>query len=349
MRPDEERARTLRTRVPSWREEGLIDRDHERAAVERLATPPWRSNGLLASIVFFVLTGIGVAAMAAFFHEIHISEAVAGVLALALAELLIRGRHWWGTGVESALWLGGLFACIFALPGEGKPEALLLFALASIIAGVRVRNLLFGALAAVFILVYFATKHWEMTAFGAGVAISLVALAALWRVWRRPSNEWLWIALLLTMPLTAYLTGFDQDGYPARHPSTLAIAVYFALTIAFLLAGLRLRHHAPFVASAICAVILANETHDLFDYPAEAKLALAGAVLLGAAWAVSRALRARTTGFVLTPTATIAGTDNLLEIGATLLTAPQTSAPPAADNRPQGDGGFGGAGATGDY
>jgi hypothetical protein len=349
MRPDEERARTLRARVPSWREEGLIDRDRERAAVERLATPPWRSNGLLASIVFFVLTGIGVAAMAAFFDEVHISQAVAGVLALVLAELLIRARHWWGTGVEPALWLGGLFACIFALPGEGKPEALLLFALASIIAGARVRNPLFGALAAVFILVYFAAKHWEMAAFGAGVAISLVALAALWREWQRPSTEWLWILLLVTMPLTAYLTGFDQSSYPARNPSTLAIAVYFALTIVFLLAGIRLRHHAPFVAAAVCAVVLGNETHELFDYSTEAKFGIAGAILLAAAWTVSRALRGRTAGFVLTPTATIAGTDNLLEIGATLLTAPSTSAPPAADNRPQGDGGFGGAGATGDY
>jgi membrane protein YdbS with pleckstrin-like domain len=348
MRPDEERARTLRSRVASWREEGLIDRERQRALLERLATPPWRSNGLLASIVFFVLTAIGIVAIAAFFNEIKISEAVAGVLAIALAEMLIRKKHWWGTGVESALWLGGLFACIFALPGDGKPEALLLFAAATIIAGVRVRNPLFGALAAIFLVVYLGAKQWEMAAVAAGVVVSLIALEALRREWRRPSTEWLCIALVLTMPLTAYLVGFDQSSWPAHHASTLAIAVYSVLALLFLTAGIRLRHHAPFIASAICAVILANETHDLFDYPAEAKLAIAGAVLLAVAWAISRALRDRTTGFVLT-SSKLTGADDLLEIGATLVTAPAANQPAPAEGRVQGDGGFGGAGATGDY
>jgi hypothetical protein len=348
MRPDEERARALRSRVKSWREDGLIDRDRQRILLERLATPPWRSNGLLASIVFFILTGIGIAALAAFFDEIEVSQAIAGVLAIALAEVLIRKKHWWGTGVESALWLGGLFACIFALPGEGKPEALLLFAAASIIAGVRVRNPLFSALAAIFVVVYLGAKQWEMAALAAGVAVSLIAVEALRREWQRPSTEWLWIALLLTMPVTAYLVGFNQRSWSVWTPSTLAIAVYGALAVLFLAAGIRLRHHAPFIASALCAVIVANEIHDLFDYPVEARLAVAGAVLLAAAWAISRALRDRTTGFVLTPSK-LTGADDLLEIGATLVTAPATNQPAPAEGRVQGDGGFGGAGATGDY
>lgn len=348
MRADEERARTLRRRAGSWREEGLIDRERERAALVRLATPPWKSNGLFASILFFVLTGIAVASFAAFFDLIELSQAIAGVVVIGLAELLIRRYHWWGTGVESALWLGGLFACIFALPGEGKVEAVLLFAAAAIIAGVRLRNPLFGALAAILVIAYIAAKDAHLAAFAAGIAVSLTALAALRREWQRPSTEWLWIALLLSMPVTAYLAGFAFFPWSTRSPAGLAIGVYFALAVLFLLAGRALRHHAPFVASGLCAIIVTAEIHDLFDYPAEAKLALAGALLLASAWAIHRALRDRTTGLVVTP-AIMTGADDLLEVGATLVVAPSAEQPAAADGRVQGDGRFGGGGATGDY
>ena len=56
---------------------------------------------------------------------------VTAAISLALAEWLIRTRHFFGTGIESALWLGGLFAFIFGLPGEGSTEVILLFAAAS--------------------------------------------------------------------------------------------------------------------------------------------------------------------------------------------------------------------------
>jgi hypothetical protein len=348
MRPDEERARTLRARAASWREEGLIDRDRERTVVQQLATPPWRSNGLFASIVFFGLTCIGVAAFGGFFEVLDLSPAIAGIMAIALAELLIRRQHWWGTGVESALWLAGLYTCIFALPGDGKPEAILLFAAAAIVAGVRVRNPFFGALAAILIVAYLGVKDWHFAALATGIAITLTALAALAREWQRPSTEWLWIALLVSMPPTAYLSGFAFFAWSERHPANLAIAVYGALAVVLLVAGRLLRHHAPFAAAAICAIIVAIEVRELFDYPIEAKLAGAGAFLLITSWLIHRALRDRTAGLVITP-ASITGADDLLEIGATLITAPASATQPAAEGRVQGDGRFGGAGATGDY
>ena len=64
-----------------------------------------------------------------------------------MAEWLIRQRRFFGTGIESALWIGALFAIIFSLPSSGKPEALLVFAAACAMAGLRVRSAVFGTAA----------------------------------------------------------------------------------------------------------------------------------------------------------------------------------------------------------
>src|SRR5437588_7523520 len=89
---------------------------------------------------------------------------ITAVIALATAEWLIRRGGFRETGVEAALWLGGLFAFIAGLPSQHKPEALLVFALAAVIAGARVRNPWFGALAVVLVLIYLDQKSFETQA-----------------------------------------------------------------------------------------------------------------------------------------------------------------------------------------
>src|ERR1700730_2219092 len=93
-------------------------------AEERAKT--WRHMSLIVQIVFFVLT---IVAMSAFYGLCRLLSLPAGsiilVSSIAVAEMLIRRAHFWRTGVESALWLGGLYAFIFSLPSSGKPEALL--------------------------------------------------------------------------------------------------------------------------------------------------------------------------------------------------------------------------------
>lgn len=329
----------------------MISVDDERALVLRHRfkvlkphlTVAWKTSGILAYIVFFILTTVGVASLAGFFSLLKVSLLVPGLVAIVLAEYLIGVWRWWATGVEAALWLGGLFTLIFSIEGGPKPEALLLFAAASAIAGARVRQPLFGALAAVFVLSYFDDKQLPLAAFVLGIAITLAALAALTRTWKRPSTEWLWISLLLVMPVAAYVTG----GFYSGGPQLPIIAVYAALAAVCLAAGLRLRHHAPLVAAAIGTIVLAHEVHDLFDLPAEAALSLAGFSLLIAAWLVTRALRDKTHGLTATPEQ-LTPLDSELELLAAVHATSATQ-PATPDGRQGGGGTFGGAGATGDY
>lgn len=327
----EERARTLGRRLTTWREEGLLSADAERQLDARLATR-WRSYGIFVALILFFFTALGVAATAYL-----TDEALAGVGAIAIAEVLIA-RRWFGTGVESALWIGGLFALIAALPSEGKPEAALLFAAASALAGWRVRNPFLGALAAIFAVGYLAWKDWHLAALIAGLAIAAIACVALVREWRRPSTEWLWIATLVAMIPTAYFAG---------DPQRFHVLTFLVAGAVLLVAGIRMRHHAPLVASAIAFVIAGGEWFENSDAPLELLLAASGVLLIAIAFALSRALRERTSGFVATPIQ-LTGADDALQHVSVIAAAPHHPVA-GTPGRPQGEGGFGGAGASGGW
>jgi uncharacterized membrane protein YgcG len=338
MNVQHERNLFLRTRL---RSEGLLN-DGITAQLEM----PWRANGLLAQAAFFLLTCIGLGAFYGLLHVLDMGGEgiVAGVAAIALAEYLIGARRWFFTGVEAALWLGGLFALISELPSSGKPEAMLVLAAACAIAGARVRNPLFGALAAIFVMLYFE-KRFDLGVLCA-LIVALGACIALLRTWRRPTTEALWIALALVMPIAGRFTA-DRDWRDAT------IALYAIFGIIALSLAITKRHHAFFLAAIIALAIAgADFAEKLNDAPEEAKLAVAGALLLILAFAISRTLRGRTDGLVLTPIQ-LTPFDDAVEAGATLALQPTTSAPRAADPQPAGvDGGggeFGGAGASGDY
>lgn len=337
----DERALSLRNRVHRWRKAKLIDDAAAKAILERFPTD-WRSNGLLAQVVAFGLTGVGVALFAAFWQLIVESTIVAAVVAIVLAEVLIRGQQWWSTGVESALWLGGLFAFIGALPGNGRTEALLLFAAACVAGVIRLRQPWFAALALIFVTVYLEAKPApDAIALFLGIGVALIALALLHKQWSRPSTEWILIALLVVAPPCAYF-----GSYRAL-PKLVNAAIFAALMVIFIVSGLRRRHHAPLVAAAICVAFVAAETHDFLPLVDEARLAIGGAALLLLAAIVSRALRGRTFGLVATPPPRT-DADELLDLGGAIVATPQQPAN-APEGRPQGDGGFGGAGATGGF
>jgi hypothetical protein len=100
---------------------------------------PWRTNGLLAQIAFFLLTCVALGAFYGLTHMFEIKRygLVTGVMAIVLAEYLIGAKRWFFTGVEAALWLGGLFALISELPSSGEPEAMLVIAACAAIAATR--------------------------------------------------------------------------------------------------------------------------------------------------------------------------------------------------------------------
>lgn len=319
MRVEHERAVTLRSLVSA----GKFD-------------VPWRTHGVLLRVVFFGLTCAGVAALYFFFDALQVSSPglVTGVIALTIAEVLIHRARWFWTGVEEALWIGGLFSMVTELPESGEPEAMLVLAAAAAIPGARMRNPIFGAVAAGFIAAYFEQK-WDLGVIAA-LVIAAIAVAALLRTWRRPSNEWLWVAIAVALPVVGRFFGDEvwRD---------VTIVLYGAFGAVTFLLAVRKRHHALLFSGAIALAIACVDASQLVAVPPEAKLAAAGAFLLGGAWLVSRALRGRTTGVVTAPSS-LTSFDDAIELAA-------TAALPRGEFEPgrEAGGEFGGAGATGKY
>ncbi|MDP9194037.1 MAG: hypothetical protein M3P06_20265 [Acidobacteriota bacterium] len=300
---------------------------------------PWRANGVPGQIVFFALTCVAVGAFYAMLSALEIKREglITGLAAIAIAEYLIGFRRWFFTGVEAALWGGGVLSLISELPSSGTPEAMLVLAAGAAIAGARVRNPLLGALAAIFVASYFEER------FDIGVLcallIAMIACIALLRTWRRPTTEGLWITIALVLPVA----GRFYADTSWRDTTIILYAVFGIIALSLAIAR---RHHAFFLTAIIALVIACADLAKKVDAPDEVKLAVAGTLLLAIAFAISRALRDRTHHFVLTPIQ-LTPFDDAAEIAATL--AAQPSAPAPAEPAPASGGKFGGAGASGDY
>jgi hypothetical protein len=307
-------------------------------AAEQLELP-WRTNSLIAQFFFFLLACIALGATYGLIHVLTfpLPGVIAGIGAIALAEYLIGVRRWFFTGVEAALWLGGLVALISELPQSGRPEAMLVVAAVCAIAGWRVRNPLFGAGAAIFAMLY-CENRFDLGVITA-LVIALASCLALLRTWRRPSTEHLWIVLALVMPIAGRFTA-DHDW------RNVTIALYVTYGVIAAVLAITKRHHALFLTAMIAFAIVSVDIAERLAGSMQVKLAIGGAFLLAIAYAVSRTLRNRTHGFVLTPMS-LTPVDDLVESGATLALQPTSVAPqPAAQ---PGGGSFGGAGASGDY
>ena len=331
----DERAHAMRERVARWQRAGAIDA--VTAARARETFPQrWRVNSIPLQAVFFVLTAIGVGATYGMLNLLGfpLEGVVVGVAAIVASERLVR-HGWFRTGVEAALLIGGLLSLITALPSSGEPEALLVIAAAFVVAAVRLRHPLFALVAIVLVMV------WSEVRFDIGLVVALVlaALAALALVRKieRPSTEATLILLVLVLPIAGRFTA------DARwRPLTIALMAGYGL-FALVLAIVR-RHHALFFASGIAIAIAAVDVSRFVRLPIEAKLAIAGALLLATAFAIHRVLRDRTRGFVLHDP-WLRASDDTIELAATLAVQPGVSGP-----APEHEGGrFGGAGASGDY
>ena len=290
----------------------------------------WKRKSLLVEIVFFFLTTIAIGAASIF------PGVVVLVVCVGVAEWLIQGKHFWRTGIESALWIGGIYSFIFHLPHSGRPEALLVLAAGAALAGFRVRNALFGTLAACLVLAYFEERHWPMLIFA--FAISILALFAQTRARRRPSTDRLWQMLLLVMPVAGYIALIVSN-------MSETWMVFLPLSAICAFVGIRWRLRVPLIASAIALTIAAIDAK--LPLALETQLIIGGAIALAVAAAVTRVLRRRTTGFVLD----IPGQSDLEALmiagGQAILPVPHSTAA-APQMTPQG-GDFGGAGASGNF
>jgi hypothetical protein len=328
MNASEEREQSVRRRFP-------------REAAATFGPSAWRANGVLVQIVFFILTCLAMGAAYLFIQvfSMPLAGVVIGVASIVVAEVLIRRGKWFGTGVEAALWFGGLFAMITELPSSGSDESLLVLGSAAAIAGARVRNPVFGAVAAGFAIQY-AENKLDLGVIAA-LAVALFAGLMLLREWQRPSTEWLWIALVLVAPIVGRVHADVQ-----WRPVTIASYATFGLLM-FTLAVLR-RHHALFAAGAIALGIALVDVAERIPLPVELRLATSGLFLLGGSLLLSRLLRDQRRGIVTMseePTAL----DAAVEMLGTVAAAHASHVEGAPEAKPSGGGEFGGAGASGSF
>ena len=340
---------------PSAAEERELAMRHRFANVRTIAAgtkTSWQRSSTWIALLFFGLTLFVVAATFGFFSLISMPKGwLTAALSIGVAELLIQQRRMFGTGIESALWIGGLFAFIFGLPSEGKPEALLVFALAAGIAGLRMRNPYFGTFALLLVVIYLGvTAHGKSFWSGGAVllALTLTAVAAcgLLRTWSRPSTDSLLAAIVVVMPLAAYLCGKILTEHLLLDP---AVALVFsALAVLLLSLGLLRSNHALVIAGLVTVACVVVEIHELFLGSYEARLIAGGVLLLALTAAISRALRGRTRGIVATPVA-MTQLEQAIQMGGSVAIAhPEPHSPAPPDMKP-GGGDFGGAGASGGF
>lgn len=348
----EDRLAALRDAAAVWERHRLIP-ESERKAIQRTATTPWRRYGPAVSAVFFVLTALFVTALFGMCELLHLPRgAITATLSIVAGELLIRKARFFGTGIESALWLGGLLAIVFDLPRSGRPEALLVFAAAFAVAALRVRNALIGSVAMVLLVVYCGAKVpslWLPMLFGMSVALG--AALALQRAWQRQWNEQWLAALTVVMPAAGYLVGRVADRGLRVSGITASVAAtgLLLLTAPVLLAlGLRGRDRILLVAGSSTILLAVIENWRRIDWSMEAKCITAGLLLASVGVMLSRVLRARSDGFVVTAVdAGAQGSGELLQISGTLVLSHAST--DGETDRVGGGGGFGGGGASGDY
>ena len=311
------------------------------ALVPASAASTWKRHGVILGLVFFWLTLLGVSALSLLF-PVHVFIAM---LCIALAEFLIQKKHFFGTGIELALWSAALVHFILSLPSSGKVEAILVFALAAAIVGLRMRNAFAGALASILVVAYAAAKwHSAWPAIAIALVIAIACVLALMLEWRRPSSEQLFAFTAVVMPVAGYVAALIlHDGKP-----DLSIAATFAIAgSAILVVGIMRRDRATMITAAIMIAIASIEARDLVHESYEVKQMFAGALLVAIAAAISRALRDAKRGFVITPSS-MTKYDEAMQIAGTIAMA-HASPAHAEPQRESGGGNFGGAGASGTY
>lgn len=351
---DEERLIALGARVDALVRDGQVPHEAGKPVMDACRTP-WRSERPRLEVAFFFLTVIG---LGAFVGLVEIMDLPRGwitlVCALGVAEWLILDRKFFGTGIESALWIGALVTFITSLPSEGKPEALLVFAAAAAVTSWRVSSAVFGTIGMLLVVAYGAVKDDDgRFVLAAALFVAAVAAGLLLLERRRPWIDSLLGGFVLTVIPAGYIASkFSMRGFRTS-PFTVVLFAVVAMTLAG--AGLWRRSHALLLASFVSILIALTEFQDLVEWSAEGKLLVGGALLFGSALAISRGLRGREHGFV-SREERLGDFDELgsAALGAAAALRMQDLAASSDGNagvpdRAAGDGKFGGAGATGEF
>jgi len=269
------------------------------------------------------------------------------IVCLATAEVLIYRKKFFGTGIDTGLWSAALVMLIASLPSSGRVEAILVFALAAAIVGARMRSATFGCIAAILVVSYCCAKWPEVPIVAIAVACTIAAAAALARLreWQRPSTEELFGFVVVALPIAGEIGAQSRTGYAG---SIAGAACFAVLAVVLLAMGLPRRDRHVVIAGAISLALVAIELRSFIRLVMEVKLMLAGAAMIAAAVAISRALRGRSAGFVVAPEEATQIDDAVQMIGTFAAAHPVAHAPQGPE-RQSGGGAFGGAGASGDF
>ncbi len=320
-------------------------------------TGGWRTAALWSRCAFFVL-GLVAALMIGIIGS-HLwpgaGTIVVGLSCLAVAEWLILGRRYFGSGIEEALEAAGLAAlgyeCSSRLSHSEHLGAAFL-GTAFAIAGFRLLSPVFTTLSALaFVLAV------DLPPQGSGLACYAIGLAALiagsYR-FRRPSHDLMLDYLVIVMPVAGYIWLASGKGLMLatdyRHAGLsqwLVPACSLTFAVIALASGLRRRTHAPVIASMLCVACFAYELRNLTGLSLEARLIVWGCVLLLAAMTLERYLRVPRGGLTSRPLREHDAAGIFDMAGGVILTP---ASPEGAVPSLEGGGGrFGGGGASAGY
>jgi hypothetical protein len=318
----------------------------------------WTAPSLIARCAFFVLGAVAAGLTLAVFDFLHMpgDSFAAGIVMLIAAEWLMLRKQLFHAGMEEALWCAGLLVMVFQAMHPNLNfgfRSAALIALALAVAGIRVLNPLFIALAAAVAsgAIDFAGHRFvgePNDAVQASVfcyATAAVALFVARLEFRRPAHEQMLNWLMVSMPLCGFLWLVWEH--------TLAIRVFTGTSCALfgaaaLVVGLRRRAHAPLIASMVCMGCVAYQLRDLTALSLNVKLILGGGAVLLLTLGLDQYLRTPRRGITSNQIGASGEALDLLQLAGAAGLSPKPAQ--HADAAFKGGGGtFGGGGADGSY
>jgi hypothetical protein len=319
----------------------------------------WTAPSLIARCAFFVLGTVAAGLTLAVFDFLHLPGDMfaAGMVMLIAAEWLMLRKHLFHAGMEEALWAAGLLVMVLQAMhpsldfGFGSAA---LIALALAVAGIRVLNPLFIALAAAFAsgAIDFAGGHRLVGepngAVPAGVfcyATAAIALFAARFEFRRSAHERMLDWLIVSMPLCGFLWLVWERALAIRVFIGIACALFGA---AALVIGLRRRAHAPLIAFMVCMACAAYQLRDLTALSLTVKLILGGSAALLLTLGLDRYLRTPRRGVTSNQLGASGEALDLLQLAGAAGLSPKPAQHAEAPFK-GGGGAFGGGGADGSY
>jgi hypothetical protein len=318
----------------------------------------WRTSSLMARIVFFFLTCVGLTWIYGFMRLISLPAGfLTGVGAIVACEYLLQKKRFLRTGIEEALYLGGLVSLISTLPSSGKPEAVLVFVATFLWCGLRLSQGFFLGIASLLLVVYAGWRAESLVVAGfAGLFLLAMAIVIDRSPLQRPSLDFAVSMHMILLPTASAFLLCDPASGSSRPDIRLILLIGIA-SLALLAFALVRQVSALIPGSALNVVLTSGELLSRTALSGEAVALIIGVATFATALMLERKLRGRTIGFTsdrfetkpLIGAIEMAGAAALAHETQHVDAAPAAEPQPAIEQASAHDGSFGGAGATGEF